>query len=515
MTRKKKLMLNSASSLIYQVATLICGFILPKFFLTSYGSAVNGLVSSITQFLGFISLAECGVGAVVQSALYKPLAQKDMNAVSKIVVSSERFFRKIAYLLVAYTAILMIAYPFVTIESFDYLYTLVLIFVMAISTFAQYYLGMTYKILLTADQLGFIQYTIHTVSLIINTLACIVLMNLGASIQLVKLVTSLIFVCQPVLLSVIAKHKYDIDHHITYKEEPVKQKWNGLAHHIAAVVFGNTDTVVLTLLSSLETVSIYAVYHLVVNGVRQLILSLTNGMQAMFGNMLAKGETEELNRSFENTEWLFHTLVTFVFTSTAILIVPFVRVYTANITDVDYIVPTFAYLITLAQAIYCIRLPYNIMLLAAGHYKQTQGSAIMEALINVFLSVILVFKFGLIGVAIGTFAAMAYRTVYLALYLSKDILYRNIVHFVKHILVDSACVVLIFAVVSLAPEFYIMGNVSYLAWIILAVKVGMTAVICCVIVNAVGYPKMLCGIAKKILEKVCRKDMFEKQSNQN
>lgn len=501
MTRKKKLMLNSASSLLYQITTLMCGFILPQFFLTFYGSAVNGLVSSITQFLGFISLAECGVGAVVQSTLYKPLAQKDMNAVSKIVVSSERFFRKIAYLLVAYTAILMIVYPFLTIESFDYFYTLVLIFVMAISTFAQYYLGMTYKLLLTADQLGFIQYTIHTASLIINTVACIVLMNIGASIQLVKLVTSLIFVCQPVLLSVIAKRKYDIDHHITYTEEPIKQKWNGLAQHIAAVVLGNTDTVVLTFLSTLENVSIYAVYHLVVNGVKQLIMSLTNGMQAMFGNMLAKGEMEELNRSFETFEWLFHTVITLVFTVTAILIVPFVRVYTANITDADYIVPTFAYLITLAQAAYCFRLPYNIMVLAAGHYKQTQWSAIIEAVINVLLSVILVFKFGLIGVAIGTFAAMAYRTVYLALYLSKDILYRNIVHFVKHILIDSVCVVLIFAVVNLAPEFYTMRNVSYLAWIILAVKVGTTAVISGVIVNAVGYPKMLCGIVRNVFAK--------------
>ena len=72
MTRKMKLMLNSTSSLIYQLITIVCGFVLPRFFLTHYGSEVNGLVSSITQFLGFISLAECGVGAVVQSTLYKP-----------------------------------------------------------------------------------------------------------------------------------------------------------------------------------------------------------------------------------------------------------------------------------------------------------------------------------------------------------------------------------------------------------------------------------------------------------
>ena len=65
MTRKTKLLLNTSTSFIYQLTVIACGFILPKLFLTYYGSEVNGLVSSITQFLGFIALCECGVGAVV------------------------------------------------------------------------------------------------------------------------------------------------------------------------------------------------------------------------------------------------------------------------------------------------------------------------------------------------------------------------------------------------------------------------------------------------------------------
>ena len=490
-------MLNSASSLIYQFITIICGFVLPRFFLSYYGSAVNGLVTSITQFLGFISLAECGVGAVVQSALYKPLAEKDMSAVSKIVVSAERFFRKIAYLLLVYTAVLMVIYPFITKKSFGYLSTLILIFVISISSFAQYYLGMTYKLLLNADQLGFIQYLIHSAALIINTLSCIFLMKAGASIQIVKLTTSLIFLAQPVLLSIIAKRKYKIDHKIKFSGEPIKQKWNGLAQHIATVVLGNTDTVVLTLLSTLENVSIYSVYNLVVNGLKQLVVSSTNGMQAMLGNMLAKHETEELNRSFDRIEWLLHTLVTLVFSVTAVLIVPFVRVYTANVTDAEYIVPTFAYLITLAQASYCLRLPYNIMVLAAGHYKQTQLSAIIEACINIVLSVILVFKFGLVGVAVGTFAAMAYRTVYFACYLSKNIIYRKLKHFIKHIITDILSAGLLFAVFDLFKGFFEMSKASYAAWAVMAVKVGLVAIILTFAVNAVLYRQKMFAAIKK------------------
>lgn len=497
MTRKKKLVLNSLSSPVYQIITIICGFILPRFFLSYYGSAVNGLVSSITQFLGFISLAECGVGAVVQSTLYKPLAVRDMVSVSKIVISAERFFKKIAYLLAGYTLALMLVYPLITLRSFDYLFTLLLIFIISISSFAQYYLGMTYKILLNADQLGYIQYTLHAAALILNTVSCVVLMKAGASIQVVKLATSVIFLLQPLLLATIAKKKYVIDHTLQLTEEPIRQKWNGLAQHIAAVVLGNTDTVVLTLLSTLENVSVYAVYHLVVSGIKQIVVALTNGMQAMLGNMLAKNEREQLNAAFDQFEWFLHTVATFVFSATAVLIVPFVRVYTANVTDANYIVPAFAALITLAQATYCLRLPYNIMVLAAGHYKQTQWSAIIEAGINIIVSVVLVFHFGLIGVAIGTLAAMTYRTVYLAHYLSHQIICRPMKYFVKHILTDGLCTILLLGATHLFAGFFQMPVLNYAVWVGLAIKVSALDVLIVLVVNMVLYRREVSTTIKK------------------
>lgn len=494
-------MYNSASSIIYQITAIVCGFILPRFLLNYFGSEVNGLVASITQFLSFITLAECGVGAVVQSTLYRPLAEHDFVSVSKVVISAERFFRRIAFLLVGYTLVLMVVYPYITLDSFDYIFTAVLIFVISISSFVQYYLGMTYRLLLTADQLGFIYYITHAGALIINTIGCIILMKNGASILVVKLTTSLILLLQPIILSVVAKKRYKIDRSIILKEEPIKQKWNGLAQHISTVILGNTDITVLTLLSTLENVSVYAVYHLVVNGVKQIVLSTTNGMQAMLGNMLAKNEMEELNQSFDFIEWLLHTLVTFVFTLTAILIVPFVRVYTMGVTDANYLVPAFACLITLAQASYCLRLPYNIMVLAAGHYKQTQWSAIVEAAINVVLSVILVFHFGLIGVAIGTIAAMAYRTIYLAWYLSIDILFRKIRYFIEHIAVDALSAGLIFLIVYRFTTFFTLQEINYFAWFILAVKVGIIGLAIITLVNLVVYPSKMKHIVSAIKKK--------------
>ncbi len=75
--RKKRLAYNTFSSLFYQITTIVCGFIMPRLVLTAFGSGVNGLVQSVTQFLGIISFLELGVGAVVQSSLYKRLAEHD------------------------------------------------------------------------------------------------------------------------------------------------------------------------------------------------------------------------------------------------------------------------------------------------------------------------------------------------------------------------------------------------------------------------------------------------------
>lgn len=90
--RNKLLAKNTVASLIAQITTLICGFILPRLFLQHFGSEVNGLVNSIVQFLSVISFLELGVGAVVESSLYKPLAEKDNQQISKVMVSANKFF---------------------------------------------------------------------------------------------------------------------------------------------------------------------------------------------------------------------------------------------------------------------------------------------------------------------------------------------------------------------------------------------------------------------------------------
>lgn len=496
MKKKSRLYYNTIVALINQAVVLLCNFILPRQILISYGSEVNGLVTSITQFLGFITLMDMGIGAVVQSTLYKPLAERNQLQISKILRSARNFFNKIGIVLLIYVGFLCVFYPQLNSTIFGYGFIVPLIIAISISSIVQYFFGIINQLLLNADQRSYVQLTLNAVSLILNTTVSILLMKNGYSIQSVKLVASIVLLIKPIGMDLFVKKYYKIERKIVLYEEPIKQKWNGIAQHIASYILSNTDVLVLTLFSSMKNISIYNVYYIVVAGVRQCITTLMTGVDALFGNLYAKKD-KKLNVKFGYYEWLMHTGVALVFTITAILICPFISVYTRGVDDTNYIYPVFGILLVAAYGGYSIRLPYNTMVLAAGHYKETQVSAIIEALLNIVISVIFVFKFGLYGVAIGTLVAMIYRTVYLAYYLKKAILFRPFRIFVKHIVVDLLSILVIY----FSTKGLITEVSSYFSWVILAIRITLigSAEVCAI--NLIFYKNECKMIFRKIIRK--------------
>ncbi len=486
----KKLKLNTITSLIFEVVSIVCGFILPRLIIGEYGSSINGLVNSITQFIGVITFLELGVGKVVQSALYKPLAEGDNDQISRVIVSAGKFFKRIAQIMFCYVIVLIVIYPSISGREFSWLYSAALIAAMSISSFAQYYFGIVNRLLLTADQKGYIQYTAQTITLILNTIACVILIHFGFGIHIVKLATSLIFLMRPIYLAMYVRKHYDINYKITYEKEPIKQKWNGLAQHIAYVVLNDTDTIVLTLFSTFADVSIYATYHLIVYGVKRLFTSMMNGVEAYLGNLWAKKDEEKLQTTFSWTEWIVHTAVIFVFGCTGFLIIPFIQCYTKGITDANYIQPLFAALIVMAHGCHCLRLPYNLMIFAAGHYKQTQNNYIIATIMNIVISVVCVKAWGLVGVAIGTLVSMLYQTIWMAYYSAKNLVKRSIKIFMKQVVIDTITVAC-FALIPLERE---LLSVGYIHWLLLAVKTGVAFAVISLIINFVFYKDYLLQI---------------------
>lgn len=463
---KKLLIKNTLFSLIYQLVTIISAFVLPKMILIYYGSEVNGLINSITQFLSIIAFLELGLGAVVQSALYKPLLKKDSIEQSKIYVSSQNFFSKLAFVLLVYVVILIFIYPTFINSKYDFIYTGSLIVSMSISSFAQYYFGITNTLLLNADQKNYVQYYIQIITLICSTIVCVLLIIFGFSIQIVKLISAIFYLLRPLLLNYYVNKNYSINKKIKYDKEPIKQKWDGISQHIAAIVLDGTDTIVLSVFSTLNNVSIYSVYYLVISGVKQLFNSITSGLQSTLGTIYASGDNKKLTDTFFKTEWIIHNLTIFIMGCVLTMITPFVIIYTLGIKDANYNQSFFGYILTFAYLFYCLRLPYHMLIKAGGFYKETKNKYVISAILNLLISIIMVKKYGLIGVAIGTFIAMFYQVIELGIYSYKKVIKCNLLKFFKQLSVDL--LIIVFGIII--SKIFIFNDNSISSFILSSIK---------------------------------------------
>lgn len=488
MNRRKKFIHNSFSSIIKQLVGLLSTLILPRLMLVTYGSEINGLVSSIGQFLALISIFDAGMGVVIEASLYKPLSQNDSIGISKVLASGKKFYNKLVLLLFFYVLAISIFYPSFAKENFSFLFCFTLVWAISVNSFGQYYFGVLNGVLLTADQKGYIFNWIYTFATIANTIVSIILIEIGASIHIVKFASSLVFLMRPLLLAWYVKKNYKVNWTERYDAEPIKQKWNGFAQHLATIVVGNTDIVVLTVFSSLKDVSVYSIYMLVVNGLKELINSSMGGVKSLFGDMIAKREDIKLQKFFKVVELAVHCFVILVYTIAAILIVPFISVYTKGISDANYINMLFGSLLCLAYAIYCLRLPYNTLIMSAGHFKETQDSAVIEAVINIIISVLLVYKFGLVGVAIGTLVAMLYRMIYLTLYANKKILHTNNFLSIKLLIFDF--IYFILCILGMRGISSIICG-SYIEWLFLTIKTVIIIVPVMILVVVLLFRKEL------------------------
>ena len=81
---RRRVLHNMCSSLLYNLSVILFGLLLPRLYLTSFGSELNGLDSTIKQIFSCLTLLEAGVGLASQQAYYLPVAVGDGKAINGI-----------------------------------------------------------------------------------------------------------------------------------------------------------------------------------------------------------------------------------------------------------------------------------------------------------------------------------------------------------------------------------------------------------------------------------------------
>ncbi|MCR1949354.1 hypothetical protein NSA25_16090 [Erysipelatoclostridium ramosum] len=429
--------LNIITSLLYQIVIIISGLIIPRLIISTFGSETNGLISSIKQLLSFISLFEGGIGAVILASLYKPIEEKNTLRISQIIYVSSKFFRKVSYFFIIYTIILSFAYPILINNNFEYLFIILLIFILSINTLMQYMFSVTNKLFLQADQKLYLVNIISTFSVLGNVILTVISIHINPNVLFVYLSSSIIYIIQPIIYSCYMKKTYKLIYKPHLENNIIPNTKSGFSQNLAHFINMNTDIIVITVLTSLSEVSVYSVYMLAFTALRSLISTITNSYQSVLGKYIAKNDLSNLKKIFEKFEVNIWVISIVLFSTCLQLINPFITLYTNGINDVNYIRPIFALLMILAQFMYCSRESYRMLILAAGKFKETNFGSYMEAFLNISISIILVFKLGLVGVAIGTLIAILYRLIYFILFLKKEIICLKTITFISMMVVST------------------------------------------------------------------------------
>lgn len=427
---------NLISALFLQLATVIQGLILPKIIISFLGSEVNGLVGSISQYLSFISLLEGGLGAVVLADLYKPIEDKNTKEICKILKACHEFFVKLAFIFIGYTVFLMCIYP-LQIDDFSHKYVATLIIIMSLSTLAQYLFAITNKLLLQAEQRLYVVNFVSSTAIVVNIIASLIVASRYPDIHLLKGISSFSYILQPILFSVFIEKKFRKKSYKRYSfdKNVLSNRWSGFAQNLAHFINMNTDIILVTFFLGLTQASVYIIYMLPINALKQIIGSVTNSYQSAMGKYYASGNELLLKENFDKFNSKINCASIIIFSTCLLLINPFVQIYTAGIEDANYYQPFFAFFIVLANLIYCVREPYRLLILSTGKFKETNLGAILEAIINITLSLILIQSWGLTGVALGTTIAIIYRFIYFIYFLRHNILKINYKSYLKSFII--------------------------------------------------------------------------------
>ena len=284
-------------------------------------------------------MIEGGITGVVLANLYKPLVDHDNKKISAVLVTAKKFFNKIGYLFIAYSIGVAVVYPILSKEGFSWSFVASLTVVLSLNLLIQYLFSLSFRVLLQADKKLYVISFTQIVITVCNIACAFFSVKIYPSIHLLKLLTGLLYIIQPLVYGYFVKKHYSINWGTEPDDNLLKERWNGFAINCAAFIHNSTDITILTIFTNLATVSIYGVYTLVTNGLNGLFAAVFRAIAPTVGQAYAKGDEHELNKKLDLFEFITFISVYFCFTLSGLLITPFVQLYTNGITDVDYIQP--------------------------------------------------------------------------------------------------------------------------------------------------------------------------------
>lgn len=410
---------NITSGIGNQILTMGLALIIPRLVLLNLGSEVNGLTHSISSIFTYMTLLEAGVGKATTQALYKPLALDDKAAINGIMAATKRFYDRTGFIYLAVLFLFATIYTlFVPTELPAWVVFSVIVLTGA-SSVLSYFVQAKYRVLMTTEGKSYILTDIGSISHLLASLAKIALLVWGFGIVEIQGMYLFFSVLQMLFIVYYIRKYYKwLDLSVEPNVQAISQRHYVLLHQLTGMIFNNTDTLLLTIMTNLKTVSVYSMYNTLYTVIQSVLNTISYSFSYAMGQIYHTDQKrfEKIHDVYE----LYNMSLTFSFICILnLFILPFMTLYTSGVTDMNYLDP---YIPTLFTAFYLLsngRASSGLVIDFAQHFEQTKWRATLEAAINLTVSIAGIYYYGIYGALFGTIAALIYRANDMIIYANR------------------------------------------------------------------------------------------------
>lgn len=403
--RVHKSLLNAKVNLVFYFLSLFFAFFSRKIFLDCLGAEFIGLTGTLGNILGYLNLAELGVGAAISFHLFKPIQQQNRQQICEILSVFGYLYKRIGQAILLGGIIISLFFPLIFNKEEMGMGIIYFAFYSFLgSSLIGYFINYR-QILLTADQKNYLVSIYFQSAGLVKTAMQILLAYYYKNLYVWVLIEFLFGIIGCVILNWKINKEYPwlktskANGKLLLKQYPdiIKNTKQVFIHKIKDFLLGRSDELFIYAFVSLKMVAYYGNYMMIIAKLSLFFSSLFDGINAGVGNLVAEGNKQNTMKVFWEMVFIKHFMAGFMVVSIYFLIEPFISLWLGNqyILNHNILVLLMTYLY-----IHNSRGGIDMFNHAFGLYADT-WSAWAELFINISVTIIFGLKYGIIGILLG------------------------------------------------------------------------------------------------------------------
>ncbi|MGL4852005.1 MAG: lipopolysaccharide biosynthesis protein [Phocaeicola sp.] len=405
MSRVQKSLKNAKINLFFYFLSLFFAFFSRKIFLDCLGAEFIGLTGTLGNILGYLNLAELGIGTAVSVFLYKPLEQRNYEKLNELISLFGYLYQQIGLTIAAFGIVVSLFFPLIFKEVEGGLFIVYFTFYSFLGSVLIGYFSNYRQLLLTADQKNYLVAVYFQSAGLVRVALQIVLAYHYTNLYLfvaVELFFSIIGCLvlnrkisseYPWLLSDKSNGKQLLKHY----PDILRSTKRVFIHKLKDFLLGRSDELFIFAFVSLKMVAYYGNYIMIITKVSLLFQSMLDGVSAGVGNLVAEGKKEYILNVFWELMFIRHFIAGFICFSLYFLLEPFITLWLGP----EYLLAN-STLVLLVAYLYIqqSRGAVDMFNHAYGLYGDT-WSAWVELILNIGFTLLLAFRFEIAGILMG------------------------------------------------------------------------------------------------------------------